>query len=125
MSPPSALCAREELLFHNQAVGDNGLGAAGSEWFGEPLSIDVQAIPAELSWQGSVGAIAFSNKTVYRFQVTITNLPLTGGKEINFSTLDYSGLLTVTDPELFKAALFQGIGPAKAFGCGLLLVRPA
>jgi len=48
-----------------------------------------------------------------------------GDKEINFSTLDYSGLLTVTDPELFKSVLFQGIGPAKAFGCGLLLVRPA
>jgi len=47
-----------------------------------------------------------------------------GGKEISFSTLDYSGLLTVTNSELFQAALFHGIGPAKAFGCGLLLVRP-
>jgi len=48
-----------------------------------------------------------------------------GGKVINFSTLDYSGLLTVADPATFKAALFRGIGPAKAFGCGLLMVRPA
>jgi len=47
------------------------------------------------------------------------------GKVINFSTLDYSGLLVVTDAELFKMALFQGVGPAKAFGCGLLMVRSA
>lgn len=46
-------------------------------------------------------------------------------KTIKFSTLDYTGLLTVVDPERFQLALFQGIGPAKAFGCGLLLVRPA
>ncbi|BCX89977.1 CRISPR system Cascade subunit CasE [Methylomarinovum tepidoasis] len=45
------------------------------------------------------------------------------GRAIHFSTLDFTGLMTVTDPELFRKALFQGIGPAKAFGCGLLLVR--
>jgi len=48
-----------------------------------------------------------------------------GRKKINFSTLDCTGLLTVVEPEQFKLALFHGIGPAKAFGCGLLLVRPA
>lgn len=48
-----------------------------------------------------------------------------GREMISFSTLDYAGLLTVIDPEQFQLALFQGIGPAKAFGCGLLLVRPA
>ena len=42
---------------------------------------------------------------------------------IQFSTVDFEGILTVTDPEQFKSALFSGIGKAKAFGCGLLLVR--
>lgn len=42
---------------------------------------------------------------------------------IRFSAVDFSGELRVTDPELFKQALFNGIGHAKAFGCGLLLVR--
>lgn len=46
-------------------------------------------------------------------------------KTINFSTLDYTGLLTVIDPVQFQRALFQGVGPAKAFGCGLLLVQLA
>ena len=44
---------------------------------------------------------------------------------IRFSTLDYNGLLTVTDPNKLTGALTSGIGPAKGFGCGLLLVRRA
>jgi CRISPR system Cascade subunit CasE len=47
-----------------------------------------------------------------------------GTRPITFSTLDFDGALTVTDPDLFVAkCLFTGIGPAKAFGCGLTLVR--
>jgi CRISPR system Cascade subunit CasE len=42
---------------------------------------------------------------------------------IRFSTVDFSGELLVTDPELCQLALFNGLGHAKAFGCGLLLVR--
>ena len=45
--------------------------------------------------------------------------------KIGLSTLELSGVLEVRDPELFtEKALFQGIGPAKGFGCGLMLVRP-
>lgn len=42
---------------------------------------------------------------------------------IRYSTLDLQGSLTIVDEERFRRALFAGIGPAKAFGCGLLLVR--
>lgn len=42
-----------------------------------------------------------------------------------FGVADFEGCLTVTDPSSFRATLFAGIGPAKAFGCGLLLVRRA
>ncbi|WP_407356497.1 type I-E CRISPR-associated protein Cas6/Cse3/CasE [Methanolobus sp. WCC5] len=48
----------------------------------------------------------------------------TGKHNISFNTIDFTGVLTVNDPELFKKILFEGIGPAKGFGCGLLLVRP-
>ena len=46
-------------------------------------------------------------------------------KPIRYSTLDLAGTLSVTDPEAFTQTLYQGLGPAKAFGCGLLLVRKA
>lgn len=44
-------------------------------------------------------------------------------RPVCYSTLDFQGLLEVTDPAALAQALRQGIGPAKAFGCGLLLVR--
>lgn len=44
---------------------------------------------------------------------------------ITLSTLDFEGELSVTKPETFLSALLTGIGPAKAFGCGLMLVRRA
>ena len=47
-----------------------------------------------------------------------------GNTNIRFSSIDFSGLLTVTDPDKLTNVLFTGIGPAKAFGCGLLLVKP-
>ena len=48
-----------------------------------------------------------------------------GGPQVVVSTLDMRGFATVADPGALEAALFAGVGPAKAFGCGLLLVRRA
>lgn len=42
---------------------------------------------------------------------------------VRFSSVDFQGILTVKDVDLFQQALFQGLGKSKAFGCGLLLVR--
>lgn len=44
---------------------------------------------------------------------------------VTFSEVEYEGVLTATDPEKLTAALYKGVGKAKAYGCGLLLVRPA
>lgn len=46
-----------------------------------------------------------------------------GGQPIRFSSVDYEGLLEVTEPEQLQSTLQQGIGRARAFGCGLLLLR--
>jgi len=46
-----------------------------------------------------------------------------GKHHVNISTVDFNGLLTVTDPERFQNALYRGVGPAKSFGCGLMMVR--
>lgn len=42
---------------------------------------------------------------------------------MHFSTVDFGGELRVRDLAAFRLALGDGIGHAKAFGCGLLLVR--
>jgi CRISPR system Cascade subunit CasE len=44
---------------------------------------------------------------------------------VRFSVLDLDGTLEVRDPEAFLAALPRGFGKAKAFGCGLMLIRRA
>ena len=48
-------------------------------------------------------------------------------KERRFGTLnvvDFDGALRVTDRAALKAAFQNGIGSAKAFGCGLLVLQP-
>ena len=42
---------------------------------------------------------------------------------LSFSTIDFDGYLTVDDPNSFLPALCSGFGSARAFGCGLMLVR--
>lgn len=42
-----------------------------------------------------------------------------------FGILDLTGSLTVTNPSAFLAQLSRGFGRAKAFGCGLMLIRRA
>ncbi|MBC7945437.1 MAG: type I-E CRISPR-associated protein Cas6/Cse3/CasE [Burkholderiales bacterium] len=49
--------------------------------------------------------------------------PLHRGRAIQFSSVDYEGYAEVIDPDKLTKALTTGIGRAKAFGCGLLLVR--
>lgn len=45
-------------------------------------------------------------------------------KRIQFSSLDYAGVIEIQDAELFYEQMLKGFGKKKAFGCGLMLVRP-
>jgi CRISPR system Cascade subunit CasE len=44
------------------------------------------------------------------------------GQGLRVRTVRYDGVLEVTDGDSFRQTLVRGIGPAKAFGCGLLSV---
>ena len=46
-----------------------------------------------------------------------------GSAAIRLGTLEYEGSLVVRDPAAFLAGLFTGFGRARAFGCGLMLIR--
>lgn len=52
-------------------------------------------------------------------------IPRDGGRPARFSQLDFTGRLTVTDPAAFMTTLAAGFGRARAFGCGLMLIRRA
>ncbi len=46
------------------------------------------------------------------------------GAKVTLSVAAFEGVLVVKDDVLFRQTLVQGIGPAKAFGMGLLSVAP-
>jgi CRISPR system Cascade subunit CasE len=46
-----------------------------------------------------------------------------GTQRISFPSLDLDGTLRVTSSDDFRKMLFKGIGAARSFGCGLMLVR--
>lgn len=43
---------------------------------------------------------------------------------IQFSSVDYSGVLVVNDPERFLQRLVAGYGKSRAFGCGMMMIKP-
>ena len=47
-----------------------------------------------------------------------------GEKPITLFSIQFDGQLQVTEPQSIMAAVKKGIGPSKAFGCGLLSVAP-
>ena len=81
-----------------------------------------QAALAWLNAQGEKGGFRLSQACVaaYRQQQVVKKR----GELIQFCTVDYEGALIVTDPARFIARLHEGIGKCRAFGCGLMLIKP-
>ena len=42
---------------------------------------------------------------------------------MSFATIEIEGALTVTDVPTFLSSITQGFGGAKAYGCGLMLIK--
>lgn len=47
------------------------------------------------------------------------------GRTVTFRAVTFEGELTVTDPDLFRELLVNGLGREKAYGCGLMTVTGA
>jgi CRISPR system Cascade subunit CasE len=52
-------------------------------------------------------------------------IPHSGGRVISFLAIGLQGVLTVDNPVKFLTRLACGFGAARAFGCGLMLIRRA
>lgn len=93
-----------------------------------PLVIEEQGA-RWLAWQGKRHGFEPEARTTVGGYETIRIARGKGGRptggDLRYSVMDFSGLLTVTDPDRFTAALATGFGSAKAFGCGLMLIRRA
>lgn len=45
-------------------------------------------------------------------------------RRVTLQTATFDGALRVTDPDLARASLLHGVGPARAYGCGLITLAP-
>lgn len=96
--------------------------AAGQAWGRE------QEEAAALDWlfkrENAIG-VRFDKAVCLVHDYTQVHVPRKNDKTIAFSTVDYEGGFTVDDAEKLTHALLSGIGKARAFGCGLMLIRRA
>ncbi|MDC2888526.1 type I-E CRISPR-associated protein Cas6/Cse3/CasE [Psychrosphaera algicola] len=45
------------------------------------------------------------------------------GHNVRFSSVDFQGILTITDPTVFLNQYARGFGRSKSMGCGLMMIR--
>jgi CRISPR system Cascade subunit CasE len=97
------------------------VAAAGVEWLSK------QGIKAgfglmSVSLDGADAGDSASSLSMVGYRTLRLDRP---GKPARIGVLDLEGDLEVMDPDAFVGAVASGFGRAKAFGCGLMLVRRA
>lgn len=105
---------RVDVIMHEKYIRKAPLNRTEIEsialdWLGEKLS--------------KVGAKIDISAT-YVVSYTQLRMPREKAQIASLSVLDIEGVLEVTEPTLLKKALLTGIGSGKAFGLGMLLLRP-
>ena len=78
---------------------------------------------AWLGRQGTRSGFTVEPETVRVDGYERHRVPRNNAETMLYSTLDYEGVLTVTEPTRFLDAMTTGFGSAKAYGCGLMLIR--
>jgi CRISPR system Cascade subunit CasE len=77
---------------------------------------------AWLARQGELGGFAVDVREIRVPSYQVLRVEHSGPKA-RLGVLDLEGALTVTDPAIFIERVRAGFGRAKAFGCGLMLLR--
>lgn len=50
--------------------------------------------------------------------------PVDNGGKMHHNAFHYQGVLYITNAELFRRAIQDGIGPGKAYGFGMMMIKP-
>lgn len=87
------------------------------------MEIAQQAGETWLKRAGSRAGFSLSQAVVRGYHVHTVPGPRSNSPR--FGILDFEGTLTVDDPDRFISQLKTGFGRAKAFGCGLMLIKRA
>ena len=88
----------------------------------EGWGFEIPQVSVNLSEGGATDlAVAIVEKERIRFQRGKAGKP---GSLVTLNRVAFEGILTVKDPDLLRSAMLNGLGAAKAYGCGLLTLAP-
>ena len=115
------------------AARGKAVAQAGSRWLASQagkagFSVGAEPNPQKIDGfehspaRGDETAAVDGNSVVVSAYRTI-RLDRRRGDSASLGVLDFDGVLKVRDPVLFVASVLKGFGRAKAFGCGLMLIR--
>lgn len=90
------------------------------KWFGRRLQKPGEP-PVADDGVARIGADADTGRLALRILPRVSSHQAHAGMRI--ARAEIRGVLTVTDPVAFVKALTQGVGRARAYSCGLILVR--
>ena len=109
---------------------DTKSGPDGRRSNGSRVPVKYDLLPSWLSRQGERGGFSLADEACtylpgYVFWRKPTRDEEKEVKGARLFSVRFDGPLRVTDADTFRETLVRGIGPAKAFGFGLLSVAPA
>jgi CRISPR system Cascade subunit CasE len=124
----AGISAGRRFLFRIKANTTKRLSAKSPDGTAEQVGkrVPVRGDDARRQWLARHAAAAGFDLDLG--SVRITELPPargSSGKRVTVAGAVFEGVLVVSDVEKFRLALKQGIGPAKAYGFGLLSITAA
>ena len=120
---PGRRSSRSDVAMDRMRAEEAAAQMAGAEIAGRAERRLKAAEGAAAEWLSRVGARdGFSLRGVKLDAYRVETLPRRG-RSAKIGVCDLRGALDVTDGERFLARILAGFGRAKAFGCGLMLLR--
>jgi len=115
VNPVKRLCRKSK-----HADGDQ----VGEKWIGKRVPVPVDDLENWLIRHSENGGFKIRQASVLTAGYAYVNRSGEKRQGQQLRSVRFEGILEVTDPEKFRQSLNSGIGPAKAFGFGLLSIAP-
>lgn len=104
-------------------------GATTRALYKLPAVIPLTAAHADEWWSRQADTAGLQPLTLYSHPLDTahaTRVPTTGAPQrIRHARTRFDGTAAITDPDLLRQKITEGIGRGKAYGCGLLSIAPA
>lgn len=104
-------------------------GATTRSLYNLPAVVPLTGTHADTWWTRQATTAGLSNLTVHSHPLDTAHATRTQNSKppqhIRHARTRFDGSATITDPDLLRQKITEGIGRGKAYGCGLLSIAPA